>query len=107
MMDYKKIAERSAITIISRQSGYCDLDDPVTAQFVELLAVEIQSAILAEREACLQIAESAYQSSIDVNERCEYAGHIMREIRARSSAPQSPEIAPESPKITFAGIQPD
>lgn len=42
----------------------------------------IDKAITERTEQCAKIAEGVYQESIDVNERCEYAGRIMREIRA-------------------------
>ena len=72
-----------------------------------LLAAEIQAAILAEREECAKTLERFGDDSYTAESR-NHAYQHAKVIRARSqSVPIPPEIASESPKIKFAGHQPD
>jgi len=59
----------------------------------------IQSAILAEREACAKICDEAFERCREIAKnpvRATACNLVANKIRARSNAPESPNKAPES-----------
>lgn len=88
----------------------CDAGKLSFDDLAEAIKESIQSAILAEREECAKICNVAGTASVNLGDFS--TGNIMHNlaqaIRARSrSAPQPSNQPAESPKISFAGHQPD